>query len=159
MLFEESNDVFRILDVANNFNITVWIVQSVLVMLALLLLIPIFRALIGLGLLFAAQIVPSYRLALQRRAKILLPVMLQAALGLSLLAQPASATTLAAIYVVQPGDSLWSIAAETVNQSAHPTAAKIEAEWRRLWQLNYEVIGSDPAQLPVGARLRLAQDR
>lgn len=53
-------------------------------------------------------------------------------------------------HVVAPGDSLWSIA-----QDHHRPGSDIDAEWRRLWQHNRDVIGDDPDLILPGQRLRL----
>jgi LysM domain len=57
-------------------------------------------------------------------------------------------------YVVQPGDSLWSIAQRLIGAEASP--AKIAREVHRLWSLNEERIATgDPDLLMVGTVLRL----
>jgi hypothetical protein len=56
--------------------------------------------------------------------------------------------------VVQPGESLWSIASELLGRDAPP--AEIALEVGRLWLLNKERIASgDPDLLAIGVRLRL----
>jgi resuscitation-promoting factor RpfA len=80
--------------------------------------------------------------------------------------QPAAATAAAAgpergsslrgarAYVVQPGDSLWSIAKRILGADASP--ARIAREVDRLWSLNQERIATgDPDLLHVGTDLRL----
>jgi LysM repeat protein len=57
-------------------------------------------------------------------------------------------------YVVQPGDSLWSIAKRLLGAGASP--ARIAREVDRLWSLNQERIATgDPDLLHVGTELRL----
>jgi hypothetical protein len=57
-------------------------------------------------------------------------------------------------YVVEPGDSLWSIARRLLGTSA--SNGKIAREVARLWWLNEDGIGtSDPSLLHVGTELRL----
>jgi nucleoid-associated protein YgaU len=57
-------------------------------------------------------------------------------------------------YVVQRGDSLWSIATRLLAPGA--SAAAIPREVNRLWELNRERIGTgDPDLLPVSTELRL----
>ena len=57
-------------------------------------------------------------------------------------------------YVVQPGDSLWSIAKRLLGADASP--ARIAGEVNRLWSLNEGRIGTgDPDLLMVGTELRL----
>jgi hypothetical protein len=57
-------------------------------------------------------------------------------------------------YVVQPGDSLWSIAKRLLGHDASP--ARIAREVNRLWSLNEARIATgDPDLLMVGTRLRL----
>ncbi len=60
----------------------------------------------------------------------------------------------ARVYVVQSGDSLWSIARTVLGSSASP--ARIAREVDRLWDLNSDRIGTgNPDLLMVGTKLRL----
>jgi nucleoid-associated protein YgaU len=60
----------------------------------------------------------------------------------------------ASSYVVQPGDSLWSIAKRLLGSDASP--ARIAREVNRLWSLNRDRIATgDPDLLMVGTRLDL----
>ncbi|MBD0281000.1 MAG: LysM peptidoglycan-binding domain-containing protein [Thermoleophilaceae bacterium] len=60
----------------------------------------------------------------------------------------------ARVYVVQSGDSLWSIARTVLGSSASP--ARIAREVDRLWDLNKDRIGTgNPDLLMVGTKLRL----
>ena len=124
-------------------------------MLGLLLLVPIVKAALGLGLLIVSGFLPNHRERLRRKARILIPLVIQMALGISLTSQPAYAAVPPAIHVVQKGDSLWSIAAETLAPTTERDPLAIEKEWRRLWQLNFDVIGPDPSKLTEGVKLRL----
>ncbi|HLH64152.1 MAG TPA: LysM domain-containing protein [Solirubrobacteraceae bacterium] len=57
-------------------------------------------------------------------------------------------------HVVEPGESLWSIASDLLGRDASPAA--IAREVHHLWQLNKERIGTgDPNLLMVGTRLVL----
>jgi nucleoid-associated protein YgaU len=57
-------------------------------------------------------------------------------------------------HVVQPGESLWSIAAALVGDSASP--ARIAREVNRLWELNKERIATGNRDLLLtGTRLEL----
>jgi nucleoid-associated protein YgaU len=57
-------------------------------------------------------------------------------------------------YVVQPGDSLWSIAKRLLG--GDPSAGRIAREVNRLWTLNRSRIATgDPNLLMVGTRLEL----
>jgi LysM domain len=57
-------------------------------------------------------------------------------------------------HVVEPGESLWSIAMRLLGPEASP--GRIAREVDRLWELNRERIGTgDPDMLMVGAKLRL----
>jgi hypothetical protein len=57
-------------------------------------------------------------------------------------------------HVVEPGESLWSIARRLLGSDATP--ARIAREVNRLWELNKDRIGTgDPDLLMVGAKLRL----
>jgi LysM repeat protein len=60
----------------------------------------------------------------------------------------------APFHVVQPGESLWSIARKLLGADASP--AQIAREVNRLWELNKDRIGTgDPDLLKVGTRLTL----
>jgi hypothetical protein len=57
-------------------------------------------------------------------------------------------------YVVQPGDSLWSIASRLLGQDA--STVRIAHEVNRLWKLNRQRIATgDPDLLPAGTMLEL----
>lgn len=58
--------------------------------------------------------------------------------------------------VVAPGDTLWSLAAESLGPDA--SAAEIAAEWPRWHAANRDVIGPDPDQLTVGMVLERPSD-
>lgn len=59
----------------------------------------------------------------------------------------------AALVVVQPGDSLWSLAAAALGPGAGD--AEVTAEWHRIHRLNRHTIGSDPDLIHPGQRLVL----
>jgi nucleoid-associated protein YgaU len=60
----------------------------------------------------------------------------------------------ARFHVVQPGDSLWSIAKRLLG--GEPSPARVAREVNRLWSLNEGRIGTgDPDLLLVGTKLRL----
>ena len=64
------------------------------------------------------------------------------------------ATDKARVHVVQPGESLWTIAENLLG--AGSSATNIAAEVARLWELNRERIPSgDPDLIAVGQQLRL----
>jgi nucleoid-associated protein YgaU len=55
---------------------------------------------------------------------------------------------------VHAGESLWSIASDTLGPGASP--ARIAREVHRLWQLNHEQIGTGrPDLLMIGTTLKL----
>lgn len=56
-----------------------------------------------------------------------------------------------AVVVVAPGDCLWSIAARHLGPTA--TTSDIATEWRRWYDVNRLVIGSDPDLILPGQRL------
>lgn len=63
-----------------------------------------------------------------------------------------------AVYIVTPGDTLWSIAREAAGPRA--TATSIALLVGAIWQRNAEHIGTgDPDVLPVGVRLSLPSNR
>ena len=61
--------------------------------------------------------------------------------------QPQPATQL----VVRPGDSLWSLTARQLGP--HASAARVAAEWPRLYAANRRAIGADPDLIHPGQRL------
>ncbi len=57
---------------------------------------------------------------------------------------------------VQPGDSLWAIAARTLGPGA--SAADVASYWHRMHALNATTIGADPDLLQPGQQLQLPAD-
>jgi nucleoid-associated protein YgaU len=57
--------------------------------------------------------------------------------------------------VVQPGDTLWGLAAQSLHQSgaAPPSDAEVARAWPTWWSANREVIGDDPHLLFPGTVL------
>ena len=55
--------------------------------------------------------------------------------------------------VVRRGDTLWALAADRLGAQAAPS--DIDAEWRRWYAANREVIGGDPDLIRPGQRLRV----
>lgn len=66
------------------------------------------------------------------------------------LTPPASPITPA---TVQRGDSLWDLAAAQLGPDA--SSAEVDRQWRRLYDLNRPVVGSDPDLIHPGQQLRL----
>ncbi len=143
------------------FDTNLWLVQSILIMFGLLFAIPMLRALVGIGFIVLSVMLPRRRDGLRNRGVSFLPVILRVGLGITsatLMMPTANAAPHSlSIRVVQPGESLWSIAAETLSQGhAEPvTAQAIDNEWRRLWRENYVEIGVDPTTLKPGIALRV----
>jgi nucleoid-associated protein YgaU len=67
----------------------------------------------------------------------------------------ASSSPLSGQVTVQPGDSLWSIAARRLG--ARPPASRIQQEWPRWYTTNRQLIGTDPALIRPGTRLLAPQ--
>lgn len=65
-------------------------------------------------------------------------------------ARPDAPGVSAAVHVVVPGESLWSIA-----QATGSTASDVHAAWRAIWAANRDVVGDDPDLILPGQRLRL----
>jgi hypothetical protein len=57
------------------------------------------------------------------------------------------------VVVVQPGDTLWDLAATDLGPGADPAA--IDARWREIYAQNRAAIGSDPDLIQPAQRLRL----
>ena len=55
-----------------------------------------------------------------------------------------------AIYVVRTGDSLWSIAAEQLD---NPTDAEVTEAWKAIWRANRKAIGDRPELIHPGTEL------
>jgi hypothetical protein len=150
-----------------SFDTTVWLVQSSLLMLGFLLVVPIFKSLIGIALISASHFFPQKDAELKQRGVALLPIALKVAFGLAVVgavnpAIPASAHTTIQeqVHIVQPGESLWSIAANqlAVQHVEDITPALIDREWRRLWRMNLHEIGGDPSHLAAGTRIHTGHD-
>ena len=143
------------------FDTNLWIIQSILIMIGLLVAIPMLRALIGITLIVLSAILPTRRDGLRSRGVSFLPVIIRVGLGItsaSLMMPAAHASPMtSSVHVVRPGESLWSIAAERLSQrDGEPvTAQDIDTEWRRLWRENYFEIGVDPTKLEPGVALRV----
>lgn len=60
-------------------------------------------------------------------------------------------------HIVTPGDSLWCIAAATLEQrgSVDPSSAEIARFWPRIYGANRDVIGDDPDLILPGQHLTL----
>lgn len=58
-----------------------------------------------------------------------------------------------AVVVVEPGDSLWSLAAAALGPGA--SDAEVTAEWHRIHGLNLHTVGADPDVIHPGQRLVL----
>ena len=56
-----------------------------------------------------------------------------------------------AVVIVDPGDSLWSIAADALGAAASPVT--VAREWPRWWQTNRAAIGAHPDLIQPGQRL------
>jgi nucleoid-associated protein YgaU len=67
------------------------------------------------------------------------------------------AETSAGTHVVQPGESLWSIAADSLGERA--SDARIARSWPRWHRANLAVIGADPSRLVPGMTLRVPGPR
>ncbi len=59
--------------------------------------------------------------------------------------------------VVEPRDSLWSIAAGRLGVEA--STAEIDHAWRALWRANEAVVGGDPDHIEPGQRLTVPEAR
>lgn len=67
----------------------------------------------------------------------------------------AGSASCSSTYVVSAGDSLWSIAASTMQTSDSGTVSR---GWKAIYDANQSVIGADPSYLTVGERLCLPQN-
>jgi len=64
---------------------------------------------------------------------------------------PLAARTTNAVVVVEPGDCLWTLAAQSLRR---PAPARVAETWPRWWRANRGVIGSNPDLIHPGERLR-----
>mgnify|MGYP003342925192 FL=1 len=81
---------------ASSFDTTAWVIQSVLIMFAVLLAIPLVRALIGLALISLSAALGLQHSPLKSAGVSLLPAFLRTALGFATvvaLTQPAAAAS------------------------------------------------------------------
>lgn len=195
----------------STFDTTAWVLQSLLIMFAVLLVIPFAKAVIGLSLISLSAALGLEQSHLRSAGVSLLPKFLRTALGFATvvaLAQPQMATAAeqppividritttqpapvkpnptpeattskvivfddaemnetspaeksfdaANEYVVQVGDSLWTIARSLLDEP-QPSARSIDRAWRTLWEVNRAVIGADPSLIRPGTRLQLNRD-
>lgn len=195
----------------STFDTTAWVLQSLLIMFAVLLVIPFAKAVIGLSLISLSAALGLEQSHLRSAGVSLLPKFLRTALGFATvvaLAQPQMATAaeqppividritttqpapvkpnptpeattskvivfddaemneispaeesldVANEYVVQVGDSLWTIARSLLDEP-QPSARSIDRAWRTLWEANRAVIGADPSLIRPGTRLQLNRD-
>lgn len=159
----------------NQFDISIWIISSLLLFIAILALIPIMRAFVGLGLILASKVFHTRQVPLYRLGVKLLPAFFRAALGVGLalsFSQPAHASNQTIVidrvvdveattapqsnstYIVKSGDSLWKIAENHMTKN-DPSVSEIDTAWRELWQRNRDVIGDNPSLIYVGQELVL----
>ena len=68
-----------------------------------------------------------------------------------ILAGPSHNENTGDVYTVQPGDSLWRIAARTLGPGA--SDADIDNSWRAWYFTNQQVVGDDPDQIVPGQQL------
>ncbi|MGC0143230.1 LysM peptidoglycan-binding domain-containing protein [Pseudactinotalea sp. Z1732] len=61
------------------------------------------------------------------------------------------------VYVVQPGDTLWSVAAHSLGEQAEP--AEVADWWPRWYRTNLDVIGDDPDLIHPGQELTHPEGR
>lgn len=212
----------------STFDTTAWVLQSLLIMFAVLLVIPFIKAVVGLTLISVSAALGLEQSHLRTAGVSMLPKFMRTALGFATvvaLAQPqmASAAEQAPIiidrvttsqasqvvapmpsppaastptptpsspsgspstkpriivfdddemnpspsksdliessgdYVVQVGDSLWTIARSLIDEP-QPSARSIDRAWRTIWEANRAVIGSDPSLIRPGTRLQLNRD-
>jgi len=193
---------------STSFDTTAWVIQTLLIMLALLAAIPLLRAVAGLALIAGSTGLSRGQQRVRDFGIAILPGFLRTALGFAAavaVAHPAMAsaaevpvldrvvatvvtttpvevivsepapisaaqTTAPAVtplpdtrsdsedsddtYTVRHGDSLWSIARDHL-RSGDGTAREIDRAWRAIWELNRDVIGSDPSHIEPGQLLSI----
>ncbi len=167
-----------------DFNSTVWIIHTVLLTAAFGISIPIARSVVGLTLLriadftgsqslqkFAVNILPAFikplvgvtaavaisapTLAFAQQPTISLDrIPSYSVTSPEIVETAAVAVTQDGSYTVQAGDSLWSIARNSLN-TENPSAHEIDRAWRKLWQSNRAVIGPDPSIIQPGTILEV----
>lgn len=149
------------------FNTSVWLVQSSLLMLGFLLIVPIIKSMLGIIFIAVSHFVPRNNDKLKQRGISLLPIALKVVLGVAMASAVSPALPAAAqgtenklVHIVQPGESLWSIAAAQLEEQEviDITPALIDREWRRLWRKNLDEIGGDPSHLAAGTKIHVGHD-
>ena len=68
--------------------------------------------------------------------------------------RPATAAARGSTYTVQPGDTLWDIAAAHLPEDQR-SAANINQYWRQIYAENRQVLGEDPNLIHPGDELRI----
>ncbi len=157
----------------STFNMTAWLVQTIILTGLFLLLIPVLKTLLGLLLIALGNGLSLKNQKLRNTGLLMLPTFMKALLGLGvgigiggLVAAPASAlpaqstiqvsNQLPNLIQVQPGDSLWNIALEHLRaQKPEVTVGEVDGFWRLLWDLNRDAIGDDPGRLRTGVTLKV----
>lgn len=158
---------------SNQFDLSLWLISSMLLFIALLASIPVIKTLFGITFILASRVFRRRQVTLYKIGVKLLPAFLRATLGIGLaisFTQPAHALnepvvidrvirvetstteTTSGTYTVKRGDSLWKIAEEHMLKG-EPSIADIDSAWRELWDRNRDVIGDNPSLIYVGQKL------
>lgn len=158
----------------NQFDISLWLVSSLLLFIGVIAFIPLAKTLLGILFILASKIFHTRQISLYKFGVKLLPTFLRAALGIGLamtFVQPAHASSQPIIvdrvvevetstpevsdqtYVVKKGDSLWKIAEAHLPENT--SVSEIDTAWRKLWDQNRDIIGDNPSLIYVGQRLVL----
>lgn len=159
----------------STFNMTAWLIQTIILTGLFLLIIPVIKTMLGLLLIALGNGLSLNNQKLRNTGLLLLPTFMKALLGIGVgigiggLATSAAhalpaQTPLPAVIQdnsfiqVQPGDSLWNIALENLrSQKPDVTIGEVDNFWRMLWNLNRDVIGDDPGRLRTGVKLRVPE--
>ena len=158
---------------SNQFDISLWLISSMLLFIALLSGIPVLKTLFGFTFILLSKVFRRRQVTLYKIGVRLLPTFLRATLGIGLaitFTQPAHASNEPVVidrivsieststeiprstYTVKRGDSLWKIAEEHM-LTGEPTITDIDSAWRELWDRNRDVIGDNPSVIYVGQKL------
>lgn len=156
----------------SRFDITAWLLQTVLLTGLFLLLIPVARTFLGLTFIAIGNGLSMKNQHFRSIGIKMLPTFIRGLVGVGVgfgalmpttsfadpgqlvVVQPSTARF--QTVEVQPGDSLWSIAmAQLFAANQNVKVGEVDNAWRQIWLLNKNQIGEDPSQLKAGMKIQI----